>query len=87
MSSQYCRLPLVKQPESVMLFAGIRHRGMPQHVDADPQQISRTGDGEDRQDQQLYDEKLSALPGVQRLSSTLVMKTVVAERSFLPLGK
>ncbi len=37
--------------------------------------------------QQLYDEKLSALPGVQRLSSTLVMKTVVPERSFLPLGK
>ena len=28
--------------------------------------------------QQLYDESLSQLPGVQRLTSTLVMKTVVA---------
>ncbi len=30
--------------------------------------------------QQLYDERLSTLPGVQRLTSTLVMKTVVADR-------
>ena len=34
--------------------------------------------------QRLYDEKLSALPGVQRLSSTLVMKDVVRDRP-LPL--
>ena len=34
--------------------------------------------------QQLYDEKLSALPGVQRLTSTLVMKTVIHDRP-LPL--
>lgn len=34
--------------------------------------------------QQLYDEKLSAMPGVQRLTSTLVMKTVVEDRP-LPL--
>lgn len=34
--------------------------------------------------QQLYDEKLSALPGVQRLTSTLVMKTVIQDRP-LPL--
>ncbi|WP_394525484.1 Lrp/AsnC family transcriptional regulator [Paenarthrobacter nicotinovorans] len=34
--------------------------------------------------QRLYDEKLSALPGVQRLSSTLVMKSVVENRQ-LPL--
>ena len=34
--------------------------------------------------QQLYDERLGALPGVQRLSSTLVMKTVVGHRP-LPL--
>jgi DNA-binding Lrp family transcriptional regulator len=32
----------------------------------------------------LYDEKLSSLPGVQRLSSTLVMKSVVSGRP-LPL--
>ncbi|KAJ9432787.1 transcriptional regulator, AsnC family [Candidatus Pantoea symbiotica] len=34
--------------------------------------------------QQLYDEKLSGLPGVQRLTSTLVMKTVIQDRP-LPL--
>jgi len=34
--------------------------------------------------QQLYDEQLTELPGVHRLSSTLVMKTVVADRA-LPL--
>ncbi|TCN45163.1 DNA-binding Lrp family transcriptional regulator [Rhodococcus sp. SMB37] len=34
--------------------------------------------------QALYDEQLSALPGVQRLSSTLVMKRVVENRP-LPL--
>lgn len=32
--------------------------------------------------QQLYDERLSALPGVQRLTSTLVMKHVVHNRSM-----
>jgi DNA-binding Lrp family transcriptional regulator len=30
--------------------------------------------------QQLYDEQLAALPGVQRLTSTLVMKNVVIDR-------
>lgn len=35
--------------------------------------------------QQLYDEKLSALPSVQRLTSTLVMKSVVHGRP-LPLS-
>jgi DNA-binding Lrp family transcriptional regulator len=30
--------------------------------------------------QRLYDEKLATLPGVQRLISTLVMKSVVADR-------
>lgn len=34
--------------------------------------------------QQLYDERLSALPNVQRLTSTLVMKRVIADRA-LPL--
>ncbi|HEY5787557.1 MAG TPA: Lrp/AsnC family transcriptional regulator [Microlunatus sp.] len=35
--------------------------------------------------QQLYDTGLATLPGVQRLTSTLVMKTVVQHRS-LPIG-
>ncbi|MFC3751892.1 hypothetical protein [Aquamicrobium ahrensii] len=34
--------------------------------------------------QQLYDKRLSALPGVQRLTSTLVMKNVVADRPLPP---
>jgi DNA-binding Lrp family transcriptional regulator len=34
--------------------------------------------------QRLYDEQLAALPGVQRLSSTLVMKDIVTDRP-LPL--
>ena len=34
--------------------------------------------------QQLYDDGLATLPGVQRLTSTLVMKTV-AENRPLPL--
>ena len=34
--------------------------------------------------QRLYDERLSALPGVRRLTSTLVMKSVV-EDAPLPL--
>lgn len=32
--------------------------------------------------QKLYDQQLSAMPGVQHLRSTLVMKTVVQDRSF-----
>lgn len=32
--------------------------------------------------QVLYDEKLSALAGVQRLTSTLIMKTVVKDRAL-----
>ncbi len=37
--------------------------------------------------QQLYDQHLSALPSVQRLTSTLVMKSIVADRPLpLPAG-
>ncbi|MFF6841424.1 Lrp/AsnC family transcriptional regulator [Streptomyces tanashiensis] len=35
--------------------------------------------------QHLYDQQLAKLPGVQRLTSTLVMKNVIAERP-LPAG-
>ena len=35
--------------------------------------------------QRIYDEHLGALPGVQRLTSTLVMKEVVHDRG-LPLA-
>ena len=36
--------------------------------------------------QQVYDERLSTLPGVQRLSSTLVMKSVIEGRPLPLLG-
>ena len=32
--------------------------------------------------QKLYDDKLSALPGVQRLTSTMIMKSVISNRLF-----
>ncbi|MTD27553.1 Lrp/AsnC family transcriptional regulator [Erwinia sorbitola] len=32
--------------------------------------------------QKLYDEQLSGMPGVQRLTSTLVMKTIIQDRSL-----
>ncbi len=34
--------------------------------------------------QEIYDDRLATLPGVQRLSSTLVMKSVVEDKA-LPL--
>jgi hypothetical protein len=34
--------------------------------------------------QQLYDEKLLGMPGMQRLTSTLVMKTVIQDRPLPP---
>jgi hypothetical protein len=33
--------------------------------------------------QKLYDEHLSALPNVQRLISTMVMKNIISNRSVL----
>jgi DNA-binding Lrp family transcriptional regulator len=36
--------------------------------------------------QKFYDDRLATLPGVQRLSSTLVMKSIVENRP-LPLGR
>lgn len=33
--------------------------------------------------QKLYDEQLAALPSVQRLTSTMVMKNVISERNIL----
>ncbi len=37
--------------------------------------------------ERLYDEKLSAIPIVQRLISTIVMKDVVPERLYFRLAK
>ncbi|MEV4620802.1 Lrp/AsnC family transcriptional regulator [Asanoa sp. NPDC049573] len=63
--------------------------GIPQVLQAerlfgDPDYLLRVIAGDLPAFQKLYDEQLTALPGVQRLSSTLVMKTVVDDRP-LPL--
>ncbi|MDJ1134706.1 Lrp/AsnC family transcriptional regulator [Streptomyces iconiensis] len=59
--------------------------GLPQVIQAqrlfgDPDYLLRVVTADLAAFQRLYDEKLATLPGVQRLSSTLVMKHVVHER-------
>ncbi|GGO41373.1 Lrp/AsnC family transcriptional regulator [Streptomyces lasiicapitis] len=55
-----------------------------QRLFGDPDYLLRIVSKDLRAFQRLYDEELATLPGVQRLSSTLVMKHVVQERP-LPL--
>ncbi|MCZ9880630.1 Lrp/AsnC family transcriptional regulator [Arthrobacter sp. B2a2-09] len=55
-----------------------------QRLFGDPDYLLQVVARDIRDFQRLYDEQLSALPGVQRLSSTLVMKNVV-ENQPLPL--
>jgi len=55
-----------------------------QRLFGDPDYLLQVVARDIREFQRLYDEQLSALPGVQRLSSTLVMKNVVENRP-LPL--
>lgn len=49
----------------------------------DPDYLIRIATADLATYQILRDEKLAALPGVQRLSSTIVMKRVVDDRPFL----
>ncbi|MBO8190575.1 Lrp/AsnC family transcriptional regulator [Streptomyces oryzae] len=51
-----------------------------QRLFGDPDYLLRVVTADLAAFQRLYDEKLATLPGVQRLSSTLVMKHVVHER-------
>ncbi|MFJ5694983.1 Lrp/AsnC family transcriptional regulator [Arthrobacter sp. NPDC093125] len=55
-----------------------------QRLFGDPDYLLQVVARDVRTFQRLYDEQLSALPGVQRLSSTLIMKNVIANRP-LPL--
>jgi DNA-binding Lrp family transcriptional regulator len=48
----------------------------------DPDYLIRVATADIAAYQRLRDEKLAALPGVQRLTSTIVMKRVVDERPF-----
>jgi DNA-binding Lrp family transcriptional regulator len=51
-----------------------------QRLFGDPDYLLRIVSADLAAFQRLYDDKLSALPGVQRLTSTLVMKHVVKDR-------
>ena len=64
--------------------AGIPHVLQAQRLFGDPDYLLRVITRDQAAFQQLYDEHLSPLPGVQRLTSTLIMKSVVENRS-LPL--
>jgi DNA-binding Lrp family transcriptional regulator len=64
--------------------SGVRHILRAQRLFGDPDYLLQVVAPDVREFQRLYDEQLSALPGVQRLSSTLVMKNVMENRP-LPL--
>ncbi|SFO20624.1 transcriptional regulator, AsnC family [Pseudonocardia ammonioxydans] len=64
--------------------ADIEHVVQAQRLFGDPDYLLRVITRDLPAFQQLYDERLTTLPGVQRLSSTLVMKSVVEDRG-LPL--
>lgn len=55
-----------------------------QRLFGDPDYLLRVVAADLEHFQRIYDEHLSALPGVQRLNTTLVMRNVVASRA-LPL--
>jgi DNA-binding Lrp family transcriptional regulator len=60
--------------------AAIPHVVQAQRLFGDPDYLLRIVSPDLAAYQRLYDEKLAMLPGVQRLSSTLVMKQVVHDR-------
>lgn len=64
--------------------AGIPHVLLAQRLFGDPDYLLRVVTRDLAAYRELYDERLATLPGVQRLSSTLVMKSVVEGRP-LPL--
>lgn len=53
-----------------------------QRLFGDPDYLLRVATADLAAFQHLYDERLATLPGVQRLSSTLVMKHVVSDHPF-----
>jgi DNA-binding Lrp family transcriptional regulator len=60
--------------------AAIPHVMQAQRLFGDPDYLLRVVTTDLAAYQRLQDEKLSALPGVQRMTSTLVMKQVVSDR-------
>ena len=60
-------------------IAEVRHA---ERLFGDPDYLVRVATADIAAYQQLRDEKLATLPGVQRLTSTIVMKRIVDERPF-----
>jgi DNA-binding Lrp family transcriptional regulator len=60
--------------------ADIPHIQQAQRLFGDPDYLLRVVTRDLPAFQEIYDDQLSTLPGVQRLRSTLVMKTVVDNR-------
>jgi DNA-binding Lrp family transcriptional regulator len=65
--------------------AGIKNVLQARRLFGDPDYLLRVACEDLAAYQRLWDEKLATLPGVQRLTSTLVMKEVVPER-LLPIS-
>lgn len=70
---------IVDFEEELAKVAEVRHA---ERLFGDPDYLLRVATADLASYQVLRDEKLAALPGVQRLSSTIVMKRVVDERPF-----
>ncbi|SFR91703.1 transcriptional regulator, AsnC family [Microbacterium sp. cf046] len=74
--------------ETISVFeravAQVAHVTLAQRLFGNPDYLLRVVAADLTHFQRLYDDELSALPGVQRLSTTLVMKKVVQDRP-LPL--
>jgi transcriptional regulator, AsnC family len=61
-------------------FKGVPQIITAQRLSGDPDYMLQLVSRDLKSFQVLYDEKLSGMPGVQRLNTTLVMKTVVQYR-------
>ncbi|WP_033280671.1 Lrp/AsnC family transcriptional regulator [Streptomyces sp. NRRL F-525] len=71
-------------PDTVTAFeeavAAVPHVIQAQRLFGEPDYLLRVATADLAAFQQLYDQRLARLPGVQRLTSTLVMKNVVQDR-------
>ncbi|GHJ37623.1 Lrp/AsnC family transcriptional regulator [Streptomyces sp. TS71-3] len=71
-------------PDTVSAFeeavAAVPHVTQAQRLFGEPDYLLRVATTDLAAFQQLYDQQLARLPGVERLTSTLVMKHVVADR-------
>ncbi|MFJ6628936.1 MULTISPECIES: Lrp/AsnC family transcriptional regulator [unclassified Streptomyces] len=71
-------------PDTVTAFeeavAAVPHVLQAQRLFGEPDYLLRVATADLASFQELYDQQLARLPGVQRLTSTLVMKNVVQDR-------